>query len=61
MPSWQTVLDALIPVLGIALALAVRYTLLDFKSVDYFSYTKPWYLTLKSSGFAGFGPTVGER
>jgi Gpi18-like mannosyltransferase len=55
LPSWQTVLDALIPVLGIALALAVRYTLLDFKSVDYFSYTKPWYLTLKSSGFAGFG------
>ena len=30
---------------GIVLAIALRYSLLDFKSVDYFNYTKVWFNT----------------
>jgi Gpi18-like mannosyltransferase len=44
-----------IAVFGIALAIALRYSLLDFKSADYFKYTKIWYNTLKANGFAAFG------
>jgi Gpi18-like mannosyltransferase len=39
---------------GIALALALRYSLLDFKSVDYYSSLKPWYNAIQSEGFAAF-------
>ncbi len=39
---------------GLALATALRYVLLDFKSVDYYSSLKPWYNTLSSQGFAAF-------
>ena len=35
--------DLVIALLGITLAIAVRYSLLDFKSVDFFKYTKIWY------------------
>jgi Gpi18-like mannosyltransferase len=40
--------------LGVLLAIALRYSLLDFKSVDFFAYTKIWYNTLKDSGFSAF-------
>jgi Gpi18-like mannosyltransferase len=43
-----------IAVAGIALAIAIRYSLLDFKSVDYLDYTKVWYNTIKASGFTAF-------
>jgi len=36
-------------------ALALRISLLDFKSGDFFDYTKVWHGTLKSEGFAAFG------
>ena len=40
---------------GIALAAALRYTLVDFKSIDYYSSLKPWYGAIRSQGFAAFG------
>ncbi len=43
------------PFVGIILAAALRYTLLDFKSVDYYSSLKPWYAAIKSQGFSAFG------
>ncbi len=46
--------DLLIYLIGLTLAIAIRYSLLDFKSVDYFSYTKVWYNTLRESGFSAF-------
>jgi Gpi18-like mannosyltransferase len=42
-------------VLGLALALALRSSLLDFKSDDYYASLKPWYNTIRSQGFAAFG------
>src|SRR5512135_3020365 len=47
-------LDVLMVVVGIVLALALRYSLLDFKSVDFLTYTKGWYNTLKAGGFWAF-------
>ena len=47
--------DAAIVAVGVGLALALRISLLDFKSGDYFSYTKLWYNTLKDEGFSAFG------
>jgi Gpi18-like mannosyltransferase len=41
-------------VVGVVLALALRYTLLDFKSLDYYASLKPWYLTLRTEGFSAF-------
>jgi Gpi18-like mannosyltransferase len=46
--------DVLITLTGIILAIAVRYSLVDFKSVDYFNYTRDWYNTIKSEGFSAF-------
>ncbi len=42
-------------IIGIAVALALRLSLLDFKSDDYFASLKPWYNTIRSLGFAAFG------
>jgi Gpi18-like mannosyltransferase len=39
---------------GIGLSIAIRYCLLDFKSLDYYASLKPWYNTIKSEGFAAF-------
>lgn len=50
--SWGSVAAV---VLGLALAVAVRGSLLDFKSDDYFASLKPWYNTISSQGFAAFG------
>ncbi len=46
--------DSGIAVIGIGLALVLRFSLLDFKSIDYFNYTKGWYNTLHDGGFAAF-------
>jgi Gpi18-like mannosyltransferase len=46
--------DLLIVIVGVALAVAVRYSLLSFKSGDYLDYTRKWYNTIKSLGFSGF-------
>jgi Gpi18-like mannosyltransferase len=47
-------IDILIIVVGIAFALGIRYSLLDFKSIDFFKYTKVWYNTVKENGFSAF-------
>jgi Gpi18-like mannosyltransferase len=47
--------DLIIAIAGIALAIAVRYSLLDFKSIDFFKYTKVWFNTVKGEGFSAFG------
>jgi Gpi18-like mannosyltransferase len=41
--------------IGILIAVALRLSLLEFKSSDYFAYTKVWYNTLKAEGFSAFG------
>lgn len=46
--------DGGLALIGLGLALAVRFSLLDFKSIDYFNYTKVWYNTLRDGGFAAF-------
>jgi Gpi18-like mannosyltransferase len=46
--------DLLIVVVGVGLAVALRYSMLDFKSVDFLKYTKVWYNTLKEGGFSAF-------
>jgi Gpi18-like mannosyltransferase len=40
--------------IGLVLAVALRYSLLDFKSLDFFASLKPWYNTIKSEGFSAF-------
>lgn len=47
-------LDLAIALTGIALAIVIRYSLLDFKSVDFIRYTREWYDTIKGSGFSAF-------
>jgi Gpi18-like mannosyltransferase len=47
-------LDVLIVVAGVAIAIALRYSMLDFKSADFLDYTKGWYNTLKAGGFSAF-------
>jgi Gpi18-like mannosyltransferase len=46
--------DIVLIAIGIGIAIALRISLLEFKSVDYFSYTRGWYNTLKAEGFEGF-------
>ena len=41
-------------VLGTILAILVRVSLLDFKSVDYDTYTKVWYNTIQTLGYTAF-------
>lgn len=48
---WSTVVTVMV---GVGLAGALRYSLLDFKSVDYYSSLKPWYNALSSQGFSAF-------
>jgi len=47
--------DGFITIVGIALAIAIRYSLLRFQSVDYLVYTWHWYTYIKSHGFSAFG------
>jgi Gpi18-like mannosyltransferase len=51
---WSGASDAAIALLGVGLAIVLRLTLLGFKSVDYFNYTKVWYNTLRDGGFSAF-------
>ena len=48
-------LDVVILIMGLALALGLRVSLLSFKSSDYFAYTRGWYNTLRQEGFSAFG------
>jgi Gpi18-like mannosyltransferase len=54
-PKRWNYLDVLILIMGLALALAIRFSLLSFKSSDYFAYTRSWYNTLSEEGFSAFG------
>jgi Gpi18-like mannosyltransferase len=47
--------DFIIVVIGVALAIAIRYSLLNFQSVDYIVYTRHWYAFIKAHGFSAFG------
>ncbi len=47
-------MDLLIVLAGIGIAVALRYSMLDFKSVDFLKFTKDWYNTLRSGGFTAF-------
>jgi len=47
--------DLIFAVAALGLAVVLRLSLLDFKSVDYFNYTKVWYGTLRDSGHAALG------
>jgi Gpi18-like mannosyltransferase len=49
------ILDFAIIAIGIALAIAIRYSLLNFQSVDYAVYTRHWYTYIKAHGFSAFG------
>lgn len=44
-----------IVLIGLVLAVAIRLSLVDYKSSDFFDYTKVWYNTLRTVGFAAFG------
>lgn len=50
--SWESAAGILA---AVGLAWAVRYVLLDFKSLDFYASLKPWYNTIKDQGFAAFG------
>ncbi len=47
--------DILIVLVGILLALALRYSLRSFASQDYSYYNKSWYETIKELGFPALG------
>lgn len=46
--------DALFLAAGLVLAVALRLTLLDFRSLDYYASLKPWYNTIRDGGFGAF-------
>ncbi len=46
--------DFIIIAVGIALAIAIRYSLLSFQSIDYLVYTRHWYTFIKAHGFSAF-------
>ncbi|MGE5074154.1 MAG: hypothetical protein ACM3MF_12055 [Anaerolineae bacterium] len=47
--------DALIFIVGLALAVAIRVPLLSFRSSDFFNSLRPWYATIREMGFSAFG------
>jgi Gpi18-like mannosyltransferase len=55
MKSRPWILEAVFAGAAVGLALGLRLSLIDFKSIDYFNYTKVWYNTLRDTGFAAFG------
>jgi Gpi18-like mannosyltransferase len=55
MKSRSRIVDGIFAVAALGLAVGLRLSLLDFKSIDFFNYTKVWYLTLQDTGFAAFG------
>ena len=46
--------DTLVLLAAIGLAIAVRVSVLDFKSLDFYASLKPWYNMIKAEGFAAF-------
>lgn len=44
-----------IAIVGILLAILLRYPMLDFESGDYVLYIRDWYATIQQQGFASFG------
>ncbi len=48
---WGT---AAILAMGIILAVALRYSLLDFKSTDYFGALRSWYNAIRTGGYSAF-------
>lgn len=40
--------------IGVVLAVGLRISLIDFKTLDFFASLKPWYNTIKSQGFSAF-------
>jgi Gpi18-like mannosyltransferase len=47
--------DTLVLVLFLVLAVGLRLSLLEFKSLDFYASLKPWYNAIRSQGFAVFG------
>jgi Gpi18-like mannosyltransferase len=47
--------DIFIIAIAITLAIILRYSLLNFQSVDYSVYTRHWYAFIKAHGFSAFG------
>jgi Gpi18-like mannosyltransferase len=41
--------------LGLSLAAALRWSLIEYKTLDYYASLKPWYNTIVSQGFSAFG------
>ncbi len=46
--------DALIVLVGVILAVVLRYLLLNFKSIDFLNYTRVWYNAIREGGFSSF-------
>ena len=46
--------DLLVWIAGISLALALRISLVEFKSLDFYAALKPWYNTIMAQGFSAF-------
>ena len=49
---WSTIV---LFVIGAMLATMLRWSLVDYKTLDYFASLKPWYNTILSQGFSAFG------
>ena len=47
--------DLAVVLIGLTMAVLVRLPLLDFKSSDFFNSLRPWYVEIRSMGFAVFG------
>ncbi len=47
--------NLIILAIGLALAIALRISLIQFKSVDFRDFTRIWYNTIKDNGFHAFG------
>lgn len=47
--------DTLVLVVFLVLAIGLRVSLLEFKSLDFYASLKPWYNAIRSQGFAAFG------
>lgn len=47
--------DLLIALVGLTLAVLLRWSLIQFKSSDFFDFTRVWYNFIKANGFNAFG------
>ncbi|MFH1186442.1 MAG: hypothetical protein V1755_15640 [Chloroflexota bacterium] len=46
--------DAVMVISGTALAIALRLSLLEFRSLDFYASLKPWYNIIRAEGFSAF-------